>query len=142
MVFWFYFRFHDQQTFSSTGNELSVYFKRVSSSSAQHLEGGEYVDGAFSFTDGEFPDRKCDRLSKSIIFIESPSNELCFRAQNTPKVLYDRTRYATSRTTDAPARLWVAYIITARSIYFGMSKALYVALNVSCRPLTKVLSLR
>lgn len=46
-----FFRFHEQQTFLSKGNHLSVYFSR-SLLAPQQAE-GEYVDGAFSFLDGK-----------------------------------------------------------------------------------------
>ncbi|KAK7595221.1 hypothetical protein V9T40_001654 [Parthenolecanium corni] len=56
-------RFHEQQTFLSKGNHLSVYFSR-SLQESQQAE-GEYVDGAFSFLDGYAegtlqPDTLCD----------------------------------------------------------------------------------
>ncbi|XKL64287.1 hypothetical protein PGB90_004373 [Kerria lacca] len=43
-------KFHEQQTFLSTGNYLSIYFKRFKPAT-QELEFEEYIDGAFSFLD-------------------------------------------------------------------------------------------
>ena len=41
-----YCRFHEQQTFLSSNNALSIYFVR------NHKFENEYVDGAYTFLDG------------------------------------------------------------------------------------------
>lgn len=47
----FGFRFYEQQTFLSSSNAFSVYFRRTIPT--LHKSESEYVDGAYTFLDGK-----------------------------------------------------------------------------------------